>query len=625
MAKFERTPKGKKKNRVASVFVILLSLILIIESITLSITWIPYIIQKNTHDSMIMSLAAQTPGAEAASQISALATRQYVYARLLTEKLARCEVTDDDYSEFEALYNETVQAWETSIYLNDKATEIALILEAEEQKDGYSGVYGESDYAFNETNEPANPFVLHAKAADDGLSAREFAEEFTRQYDQAPAGKKIKTLAEYYNTDAKSIFYELKQTQAILEGAAYEDLGDTMNKWYIGAKATAAAGKVCAVVVTGGTAGAAAAGTGLVIAGCDAAVSVGATTCEICLGSNHTLTKTLDKTSEFTGIISAASSVSSIASATNADKIIFAASSLADAADGKVLGGAVDVDYDGTVKLCTFQVSPEKMTHDELVKDIKQRFKKYDGKDIFNKNTAEAIADGLEKYNKEEPQRSIEECTDEELDKALNENTIQLTNEEIIQKADELVDKIQTAVNEGTMLDVADESPDCLIKPELDDITGAWKIDFTLNNMSSQLVDNITNGISTMFGEDVADAAIENYMDEKVSMSAYMNIEETAGDKALVTLYFFDEYGEPAAYETMTGSMKDGVLKLKQKEYVSGDNAAISDGINELEMEFYVSDTGTFTSGTYSLESYFLNADIEYNGTMYSADEYWDL
>ena len=625
MAKIVRTKKGKKKNKVASVFVIILALVLFAENCALGVIWIPYIIEKNTHDSMIMSLAPQTPGAEAASEVSALATRQYIYARLLTEKLARYEVTNDDYSEFEALFNETVKAWETSIYLNDKAVEIASLLEIEEQKDGYSGVYGSSDFALNETTEPSNPFVLHAEAADDEPSAREFAEEFTKQYDKAPAGKKIKTLAEYYNTDAKSIFYELKQTQAILEGAAYEDLGDTMHKWYIGAKTTAAAGKVCAVVVSGGTAGVAAAGTGLVIAGCDAAVSVGATTCEICLGSDNKLTKTLDKTSEFTGIISGISSPFSIASSSNAEKLIFATSTLADAADGKILGGAVDVDNDGTVKLCTFQVSPEKMTHEELVKDIKQRFKKYDGKDIFTKKTAEDIADGIEQYINEEPEHSIEECTDEELNEAINDNSLPISDEEIVEKADELGNEINTSVSEGTMIDVSDEPPVIAVTPELDEITGAWYIDLKYNNMSSDLVDDINNGIASMFGEDVAEAAIENHMDEDAFASGYMNIENTSGDNVLVTLYFFDEYGAPAAYETMTGSMKDGVLKLRQKEYVSGDNSAISDGINKLEMEFFKTETEIYSLGTYSLESYFLNADIDYHGTLYSDEVYWDF
>ena len=113
MAKFERSAKGKKKKRIAAGFAIAFSVILMLEGIFLAVIWGGRASEKKKNAPVVISFGKQNPGREIGSEAAAIALNQYVYARLLEEKMVRFD-ENGDYEEFKALVDETEAAWATA-------------------------------------------------------------------------------------------------------------------------------------------------------------------------------------------------------------------------------------------------------------------------------------------------------------------------------------------------------------------------------------------------------------------------------------------------------------------------------------------------------------------------------
>lgn len=121
------------------------------------------------------------------------------------------------------------------------------------------------------------------------------AQEISNIFDRAPAGQKIKTLAQHLGVDAKRAFQILQQAQAEVEANAWNEAGDTFQKLETtavvikdGAKV---AGFIGGIAVSGGVAGLAAAGTAtkaaVVIGGADLVLEVTEDASKIALGNNN--------------------------------------------------------------------------------------------------------------------------------------------------------------------------------------------------------------------------------------------------------------------------------------------------------------------------------------------------
>lgn len=121
------------------------------------------------------------------------------------------------------------------------------------------------------------------------------AQEITNVFDKAPAGKKIKTLASHLGVDAKHAYAILKQSQAEIEAGAWTEAGDTFQKLETSAvvikDGCKVAGFVGGVIISGGAAGFAAAGTvtkaAVVVSGVDLALEVTEDGANIALGNNN--------------------------------------------------------------------------------------------------------------------------------------------------------------------------------------------------------------------------------------------------------------------------------------------------------------------------------------------------
>jgi hypothetical protein len=120
-------------------------------------------------------------------------------------------------------------------------------------------------------------------------------QEISNVFDKAPAGKKIATLAQYLGVDAKRAYAILVQDQNQVTADAWNKAGDTFQKLETSAvvikDGCKVAGFVGGVILTGGTAGIATAGTltqaAVVVTGVDLALEVTEDGAQIALGDKN--------------------------------------------------------------------------------------------------------------------------------------------------------------------------------------------------------------------------------------------------------------------------------------------------------------------------------------------------
>ncbi len=127
-------------------------------------------------------------------------------------------------------------------------------------------------------------------------------QEISDVFDKAPAGKKIKTLAGFLGVDAKKAFEILKQDQAQVEADAWNEAGDTFQKLETSAvvikDACKVTGMVGGIVLTGGTAAIASAGTAaqatVIVTGADLVLEVSSDAARIGLGNTNGISAIAD-------------------------------------------------------------------------------------------------------------------------------------------------------------------------------------------------------------------------------------------------------------------------------------------------------------------------------------------
>ncbi len=197
---------------------------------------------------------------------------KYLDLRLRTDEILTQASSYNDYEEWQADLNIIISEWAD---LEIKAGEF------EEMADKYA-----NNKKITLLNNSYSPFNK-AQA----ISTQEINDVF----DKAPAGKKIKTLASHLGVDAKRAALILQQAQNQTQADAWNEAGDTFQKLESSAivvKDTCkVAGFVGGVIITGGTAGLAAAGTAtkvaVAVAGADLTLEVTQDAATIALGNNN--------------------------------------------------------------------------------------------------------------------------------------------------------------------------------------------------------------------------------------------------------------------------------------------------------------------------------------------------
>jgi hypothetical protein len=234
-------------------------------------------------------LAAQT-----ASEATAIALRQYIYARLATEAFAAADLEAMSVEEVQVLVEDATRAWEAAALSASVAEEITAqaveVLEAPAiRKTAASGLPQAQFMTLAAA--PANFQVIALSASSPKeLDPQTWAENLTKQYDAIKGAKRYKQLAQQLGTDAKAAYEQMELAQEIIRGQAMKDAAfwDKMTK---AAQATKTASKVgllgISMIATGGGSVGLLEGTGLLVGGVDCIVDVAETGSTIVLGDGN--------------------------------------------------------------------------------------------------------------------------------------------------------------------------------------------------------------------------------------------------------------------------------------------------------------------------------------------------
>lgn len=259
-----------------------------------------------------VNLPAAGPQRILIEQSGALATQQYLIARLKTEALIGFDFEGGNPDDLAAQPAETLEAWSLAQMAADLTVELA---------DTYGASAGFEDAPPATMTDSAAPspsgfWSTPTAHADDPNAALRWAEELTARFDSYPAGKQVRTLAEQLGTDAKKAFEQLKMAQAIIAGDAYKTEGD----WAAAVeKSLIATQTVCKVglfigsgVATGGVANGILEAGGLVISGVDTLVDIAKTSSTIILGEGDKITIAAEEMKQTLAPLVAASGATNI-------------------------------------------------------------------------------------------------------------------------------------------------------------------------------------------------------------------------------------------------------------------------------------------------------------------------
>ena len=229
-----------------------------------------------------------------------LSIQYYMVARAYLDSFLQYDIENGDPEEYEALLADTITAFENAEKMSAILEAAAdAWMESEDFENAASPTYRIVSQA-----DPgavyADPFTVTVYAKEDSAAVK-WAKDITERYDKAPVGKGIRTLASQMGTDAKHAYAQLKQAQAILEGAAYSDFADKANDAYKAAVALKTAGTVASFVISaaplaaGATVAATAGGIlegvvtvgGVVMNGANAVLEVESTASILCNGGEE--------------------------------------------------------------------------------------------------------------------------------------------------------------------------------------------------------------------------------------------------------------------------------------------------------------------------------------------------
>ncbi|MGO4928703.1 hypothetical protein ACTQ5J_08915 [Fundicoccus sp. Sow4_F4] len=343
-----------------------------------------------TEENTTVSLPAVATERAAVEQAGAIATQQYIIARLKTEALIEYDIENGSIDELKAMTADTLEAWRLCELASVQAAELADY--AQSLRSSASTQAATTSYT---SSSPAGIglFTMVAYAAEENAAVK-WAKELTEKYDSYPSGQKIKQLSENLGTDAKNAFAQLKMAQNILEGEAYSAEGDTMQSFENAAMATKTACKtglyIGGVIASGGTATGILEAGGMVISGVDTIVDIASTGSTIILGENNKVTMAANDLKDIVGpIASIAGGVNvfsgdSIKAGIKAgaefskqmgslDKLNYIGESVLDlVSEGKILGGTITVGDDGETTVTMTEISTEGKTPDEMAKELKE-------------------------------------------------------------------------------------------------------------------------------------------------------------------------------------------------------------------------------------------------------------
>ncbi|NSW92070.1 MAG: hypothetical protein HPY74_15610 [Firmicutes bacterium] len=300
---------------------------------------------------------------QTANEATALALRQYIYARLATEAFLTADASSMTIEELSKMADELLLAWENAEQFSSSAEDItnraAMLLETPNLKQTSAADELQSGF-MTLAAAPIN-FSVVAYAAESGrkIDPQTWAENLTKQYDALKGAKRYQQLAQQLGTDAKTAYEQMALAQKIIKSAAeLEEAEGVVNAYtesinYLqGVKTASKVGVfVVGTVVTGGGSlsalGASSWSLGqtgaVIVGGTDCIVDIAATGSNIILGENHQVTVGFNDVKDKLAPVSAVVGLATFNSGETGEQLAYIGDTLVDwFYEGKVMGVQVD-------------------------------------------------------------------------------------------------------------------------------------------------------------------------------------------------------------------------------------------------------------------------------------------
>lgn len=225
---------------------------------------------------------AEPPVLQTGNEATAIALKQYIYARLLTEQLATEDLAQMPETERKEKIDALVSAWETAAAFTETAE--ALTNQAVAELEATAALPVSMGKPFK--------ILAVAYAADETTEFDQvaWAEKLTKQYDALKGAKRYNQLAQQLGVDAKTAYEQMTIAQEIIHKGAMAD-ADWNNKVVNILQATKTTSKVAllglSLVATGGASVTVLEGAGFIASGIDCAIEVADTGSTIILGEGN--------------------------------------------------------------------------------------------------------------------------------------------------------------------------------------------------------------------------------------------------------------------------------------------------------------------------------------------------
>lgn len=300
---------------------------------------------------------------QTANEATAIALRQYVYARLLTEAFLTVDASAITAEELSEMTDELLLAWENAELFSSTAMDLTnqtvLLLETPTVKQ--TSAVGQPQASFMTLAAVPLNFSAVAYAAESGrkIDPQTWAENLTKQYDALKGAKRYQQLAQQLGTDAKTAYEQMALAQKIIRNAAeLEETEGVVNAYtdsinYLqGVKTASKVGMfVVGAVATGGGSLATLPASSFtlsqtaltVVVGVDCIVDVGVTGSSIILGENHQVTVGFNDLKDKLAPVSAVVGLVSFNPGETGEQLAYIGDTLVDwFYEGKVVGVQVD-------------------------------------------------------------------------------------------------------------------------------------------------------------------------------------------------------------------------------------------------------------------------------------------
>ncbi|HCO19069.1 MAG TPA: hypothetical protein DIT39_05615, partial [Tissierellales bacterium] len=218
-----RLSKPEKKPRKRGMF----SLLALIVVFALGIGSIPGVLGEGKIKPIKVQRGPEPLAAQTSSEASAIALKQYIYARIKTEEFEKAVLDKASIPELKIISESTARAWEDAMVFASVAEEINIqaieVLESKIISRTKILNAFQSQLMFTAAAPVRYQTFTLTPIVPKEIDPKTWAESLTKKFDSTKGARRYNQLAQQLGTDAKAAYEQMQLAQQIINNEATED------------------------------------------------------------------------------------------------------------------------------------------------------------------------------------------------------------------------------------------------------------------------------------------------------------------------------------------------------------------------------------------------------------------